>query len=1300
MVYLHVNLFTQNPILISHSDVLCTMKLKNILFLTLNFLFLDATFGQKETKQLLADTNAFNYSYWNGVADEGNLTTEEKAGLISVQKKIFKEEQLHQHLNSKDLVWVSEPVSSQKGYSQNTTNAGTCSNVDFETGTFSGWTRSTGYNPLTNSIGCCSSPNGDQTIMSGSGTDPYGGFPVVYPGSGSYSLRLGSTAIGGLADRVSQTIFVTSSNVNFTYYYALVLNDGGHVVSNQPRFLLEVIDTLGNPIPNYTYLNTQPQSQAISYITSSLTANGAPVLYKNWAPVTIDLSQNIGQNVTIQFTAYDCSPTGHFAYAYIDGSCGGFLTSSSQTVCQSSPLCIPGFSTGTWNGPGITNEQTTCITPTLAGTYSCSSIMMSGYPGPIFTYSVSTADGPTVSISSNNTGSCVTQYSFSGSSTISSGSITSHVWSFGDGSTSTVFPNVAHTYTNPGIYQVTLKAFSSNGCSDSAIVVVNFTQSPIPNFTTYGACADSVVLFMNSSTILSGSITGYTWAFGDGGTSTLANPAHTYTSSGVFSVSLQAMSNQGCTATLTKTVSMFPAPAVNFTSNVACPTNATFFPLVSIASGSVISYAWEFGDLSVSTQSNPVHSYSSVGMYTVTLKATSDHGCYTKISGLQTAAPLPNLAFTSAFTNSCSQTYAFQNTSSISLGSVSFTWNFGGTNSSTLTSPTYTFPGAGTYTVNLTGTSDYGCTSTSMQTISILPAPSASFTTTNICQNSSITVSAISGTMAINAYNWDFGDPGSGTNNTVTGQSFWHNYTTAGNYTITLNLSGNWNCSSVVTKTLTVYPNPTVSVNSGSICTGNTFTFSPTGGTTYSYPANSNTVSPVMNTSYSITGISAFGCSNTAVSSVFVYTTPTISIANGTICSGNSFMLTPAGSYSYIFPAGSAIVNPTLTSSYIVSGVSLEGCPSANTVTCVVTVNPKPAVSVNSASICSGNTFTMIPSGASSYTFSNGTGIVSPTSTTSYSIVGASAAGCTNIAVSHITVYITPTITVNSGTTCSGKSFTLVPNGASTYSYSSGNAVVTPASTTSYTVTGISSMGCANTAVSTVTVYTTPTIVVNSGAICTGNTFTLSPSGATNYTYSGGSAVVSPTSTTSYTITGKSPQGCLNSNSAVSTVTVNDLPTISVISTNNSMCAGESTTLIASGASSYTWQTITPASFAIVHPTISTTYTVLGTDANNCSNTTLFTQNVSLCTGLATLNQQKDIYLSVYPNPNSGVFTIRSDRDIDLSIINALGQIVKYISLDDSNDHTLSISEVAEGVYFIISSGNAVRINQKIIVTK
>jgi len=189
--------------------------------------------------------------------------------------------------------------------------------------------------------------------------------------------------------------------------------------------------------------------------------------------------------------------------------------------------------------------------------------------------------------------------------------------------------------------------------------------------------------------------------------------------------------------------------------------------------------------------------------------------------------------------------------------------------------------------------------------------------------------------------------------------------------------------------------------------------------------------------------------------------------------------------------------------------------------------------------------------------------VITPSLTTTYSVTGTNSSGCIGTTVvKTVSVNPIPTVVVNSGTVCSGNTFSISVSGATTYTYSGGSAVVNPTVSTDYTVTGTGSNGCTDVEISSVTVNPKPTLTVNTGTICAGDSFTMVPSGASTYTYSGGSAVVSPTVTTDYTITGTSSLGCPSSNSVICTVNVSPAP-ILTISGSSSICAGSSATLSA-----------------------------------------------------------------------------------------------------------------------------------------
>ena len=435
------------------------------------------------------------------------------------------------------------------------------------------------------------------------------------------------------------------------------------------------------------------------------------------------------------------------------------------------------------------------------------------------------------------------------------------------------------------------------------------------------------------------------------------------------------------------------------------------------------------------------------------------------------------------------------------------------------------------------------------------------------------------------------------------------------------------------------------------------------------------------------------------------------------ICSGASalYSISPAAgaiSYTWSLPAGwsgsSNTISVNVTAGNASGNITVtanNACGASMGQTLNITVNPTPTISVNSGSICSGNSFTMAPSGANTYSFQGGNAVVIPTANASYTVIGTSTAGCVSIssATSNVGVNTTPTINVNSGCIGLGNSFTIVPSGANTYTFQGGNAVVSPTTNTSYTVVGTSTAGCVSlgfaTAFVTVNAGALPTITVNSGTICSGQSFTMVPSGAFTYTFQGGSAVVSPTSNTSYTVIGTATTGCTSYSFATSFITINASPIISVTGS-GSICVGGSATLTASGASSYSWNAISSNSSILVSPTTTTTYTASGISiVNGCSGSNVVILLVSPCIGIAE-NNLVFYKLSIYPNPNNGSFIIKSDIEMDLKITNELGQLIKSISLNENNKYQISVNDLANGIYFISDNNGKVSVKEKVIVIK
>lgn len=399
--------------------------------------------------------------------------------------------------------------------------------------------------------------------------------------------------------------------------------------------------------------------------------------------------------------------------------------------------------------------------------------------------------------------------------------------------------------------------------------------------------------------------------------------------------------------------------------------------------------------------------------------------------------------------------------------------------------------------------------------------------------------------------------------------------------------------------------------------------------------------------------------------------------------------------------------NPSITfnnsGTYTVSMQATNGFGPGAPITKTLTIHPNPSVSsVSNPStgvVCFGSSITLTGSGAATYTWTGGisNGVAfTPSVSTVYTVTGTDANSCKNSSTRNITVNPNPTLTVNSPTICSGNSITLSANGASTYSWSTGattNSIsVTPVSSANYTVSG-TSLGCTDTKTTSVTVNTTPTVSVNSATICSGNSVNLNASGATSYSWNTGATTsgiaVSPTITTTYSVTG-STGSCNDTKTGM--VTVNPNPVLSASTSNTLICAGQTVTLTASGASTYSWSSGGTNPSIVISPTTTTTYSVSGLDLNNCSGSTAFTQSVSTCTSLKTFTTNENI--NVFPNPNNGLFNVEINviGEFTLEVINLVGQLV-YQSKLSSGINKVEL-KTKSGVYYYNVTENGKTIHQ------
>lgn len=574
----------------------------------------------------------------------------------------------------------------------------------------------------------------------------------------------------------------------------------------------------------------------------------------------------------------------------------------------------------------------------------------------------------------------------------------------------------------------------------------------------------------------------------------------------------------------------------NYTLNASpnqtvCTSQSFTLTATSTQTSSTVSwYNAAFGGTAISTGTTYISSgYLVAGTYTV--YAGVCPGTYrqpiiiTVTSGLSMVVNSPTIC-------------AGQTTTLTVSGATTYTWSSGAITNSIVVNPTST----SIFTIN--GSSPT-CSGTQTAIVNVIPNPTVSVSSVTICSGRTATLVA----SGASSYSWM--PSGFTTSSIIVSPTVTTNYTVIGTIGI---------CTNTSNVNVTVINTPTLSLASQTICAGQTATFNATGATTYTWVPGLTTgtiytITPTTSTVITLIGANS-SCTAQATASVTIGSSITISVNSPTICAGQSTTLTASGALSYTWNTGaitnSIVVNPSSTSVYTISASS-GLCSGLNTST--VLVNPTPTLTVSNATICSGSQATLTVLGASSLTVSptplsiTGSTIVYALllSNTTYTITGSNGF-CSSAFVGTINVIPNPTVSVNSSTICSGSTATLIATGASTYSWNTGaltnSILVTPISNTNYTVTGFNGI-CTSTIVASVVVHT---VTVNNYSItvpiCNQSAILFAgTSSATSYTWSNGvntySQTVTPSVTTSYSVTGTDSFGCLALNGVTTLSVIN-----------------------------------------------------------------------------------------------------------------------------------------------------------------
>ncbi len=318
--------------------------------------------------------------------------------------------------------------------------------------------------------------------------------------------------------------------------------------------------------------------------------------------------------------------------------------------------------------------------------------------------------------------------SFHDASTDADGQVAAWSWSFGDDATADV-ASPQHTYGAEGSFEVTLTTTDDDGATNAVTHTVRIgppppNSAPTAEFTQ--TCHGFDCSFTDASKDSDGTVTGWSWDFGDGATSTEANPSHTYAGEGSYEVTLVATDDDQATATVSKSIGVTPpppnAPPTAQFSQTCSGLSCSFTDGSTDGDGLVTGWSWSFGDGRTETVKNPSHTYTAGGTYTVTLQATDDDGATNeKSASVTVTAPSSNLAPRAAFVALCTGlTCRFNDQSVDPDGTLaSWRWTFGNGTSSSVRSLSKTYASAGSYAVTHTATDNKGATGTSTATITV-----------------------------------------------------------------------------------------------------------------------------------------------------------------------------------------------------------------------------------------------------------------------------------------------------------------------------------------------------------------------------------------------------------------------------------------------------------------------------------------------------------------------------------------------------------------------------------------------------
>ncbi len=1009
---------------------------------------------------------------------------------------------------------------------------------------------------------------------------------VVYADSGSFNVSLIVTNAAGCADTATAQITTvlsptaiasTTDTVGCSPHTVNFTNVSLNATSYQWNFGNGATSTLANP--SYTYNN------AGNYTVTLIATNASGCSDTLVFPSQIIVNQ---------------TPRARFNMSPATG-CSPLTVNFTNTSANTSGAT---YSWNFGNGNTASTANASSLYPD-SGTFAVTLLVTNGNGcSDDSVRNVVVKLSPTASATTNDTTGCNPYTSTFVNNSINA---TSYNWNFGDGGTSTQ-ANPTHTYPGTGNFTVTLIATNTAGCKDTFVFnnTIQVNQTPLASFTASAVtgCAPLNVNFTNTSTVTSGAT--YFWDFGNGNTSTVANPSAVFADSGTYQVVLNVNNGNGCTHTASQliTVNISPTALALTTDTAGCTPHAVSFINNST---NATSYQWNFGNGATSTAVSPSYTYTTGGLMTVTLIASNSAGCRdTFVLPYQiNVKQSPRARFNMSPTLGCTPLNVNFTNTTANMQGATFNWNFGNGNSATTANPSTVYSDSGTYAVTLTVTNSNGCSDDSTRTVRANLSPTAIAATTDTAGCAPYTSTFTNSSLNATSYQWNFGDGGTSTVATPT-----HTYNSSGNYTVTLIASNASGCRDtlVFPYAINVNNKPVAAFTpaSASGCVPYTVTFNNTSsqisGATYLWNFGNGDTDTTKNPTYTFTNTGSFivsmivtnasGCMDSISHTVNVNGLP-VAMASTNDTTGCtplavSFTNSSTNATSYIWNFGNGLTSttPNPTHTYTTGGlytvtliaITSNGCRDTFTLPYQINIKQSPLANFSQ-------------------------------STTT---------GCSPLAVTF----------TNTSTNISGTVWNWNFGNGATSSLQNPTAFYPDSGTYQITLWAMNSNGCMDDTVRTVRVNQTPTAIAatNDTVGCTpyNVNFSNNSLNAASYNWNFGDGITSTTPVPNHTYTNAgtytvtliatSSAGCKDTLILPNNITVNQTPVASFTKSVSTGCSpltvNFNNTSTQTNSASYQWSFGNGTTSTLTNPTVqytdsgNYTVTLVTTNASGCSDST------------------------------------------------------------------------------------------------